>query len=243
MTTNRLRQLVRERPAIGAWCILPSPIVAELMASAGFDFLIFDCQHGSITDSDVHPMLQAVARMPVTPVVRVVGNDPQVIGRALDAGAEGVIVPMVNSAEDARRAAAACRYHPEGTRSWARTRADLFLGSDPAVVNREVLCLVMIETEEAVANAAAIAATPGVDGIFVGPADLGLTLGVSPGAAADNAPLAAALADVVVACHDAGRIPGIAGGTAYIEQGFRIVTTTSDIGLIRGAAAHAPVVQ
>ncbi len=147
--------------AFGGWCCLGSAFSAELLGSLGFDYVCVDCQHGLTGYDAMWPMVQALRGTGATPVVRAPANDGPWLGKALDAGAEAVIVPMVNSAEEALRAAAACRYAPEGVRSYGPVRAGLLLGDDAAAVNRAVTCLVMIETVAAVAVADAICATPG----------------------------------------------------------------------------------
>jgi 4-hydroxy-2-oxoheptanedioate aldolase len=236
---NRMRAAAADGAAYGAWCSIPSPLTAELLAGAGFDFLILDCQHG-IDFSDLLPMLQAVSRSVTTPVVRVPGNDPYWIGRALDLGAQAIIVPMVSTRADAERAALACRHFPDGNRSWGPLRSRMFLGADIPHINREVLCLVMIETEEGIGNAREICSVPGIDGIFIGPGDLGITLGIAPGTTEGMERLDAAIETVRQACEEAGIIPGIARGADFVERGFRIVTVTGDLELIGAAAKSIP---
>ena len=248
MTTNRLLDhLRRGGVAIGGWCTTGSPLAAELLAVEGFDYVCADCQHGLMSYDGMVPVLHAVARTGVTPLVRVASNLAADIGKALDAGAEGIIVPMVGSPAEAAQAVASCRYPPEGTRSFGPVRSGLFLGADPPAVNRQVLCLVMIETVEGVAAADEICATPGLDGVYLGPADLAVSMGLSPAPGSPSPEHAAAIETVRRACERAGIVAGIhsAGGAEtagaraaeYVRQGFRMVTVSTDAGLLRAAAA------
>jgi 4-hydroxy-2-oxoheptanedioate aldolase len=225
--------------------MIPSPLVSEFLGVTGFDYVCIDCQHGLIGYDAMVPMLQSMARTGAMPVVRVPGNDPYWIGQALDAGAEAVIVPMVSTRAEAERAAAACRYFPDGTRSFGPVRAGMFLPGTPAEVNEKIVCLVMIETEAGVEAADEICSTPGIDGIYVGPADLSVTLGVAMGwgRSGDDSRLIEALTRVVSACKASGIIPGIhTGNLAQAkrarELGFEMVTVATDVGLLRAAAAE-----
>jgi 4-hydroxy-2-oxoheptanedioate aldolase len=206
------------------------------------EYICIDCQHGLVDYTSLVPMLQAMARFDVTAVVRVASQDPAGIGKALDAGAEAVIVPMVDSAETAARVAAACRFPPRGTRSYGPTRAAVMFGGETAVLNDHVLCLVMIETEEGVNNADEIAATAGVDGVYIGPADLAISLGETPGGLIPGRH-ASAVAHILDRCRAHGIIPGIHaydGATArqYSAMGFRMVTCAGDLRLLREGLAR-----
>src|SRR5579871_1937588 len=173
---NRIREaLVDGRPSFGAWCCLEGSLAAEFMGGAGFDWVIVDAQHGAPAVAGLVPVLQALQIGGTPAVVRVPWTDPPTIMRVLDLGAAGVLVPMVNNPADAAAAAAAMRYPPDGIRSYGQTRPRYASTAD---ANADVVLLVMIETVEALANVAAIAETPGVDGLFVGPVDLGLSLGL-----------------------------------------------------------------
>lgn len=246
MTTNKLRELLAGGgSAIGGWLSTPSAFNAEVLAGAGFGYVCVDCQHGLIGYDAMVPLLGAISRSAATPLVRVPFNHTPWMGQALDAGAEGVIVPMVNSAEDAERAAAACRYAPEGVRSFGPTRAGLYLNqASPAEVNREVLCFVMIETLAAVERAEEICSTPGVDGVYVGPADLAISMGVQFGSEPMPAAHGEAIAHVLAVTQAQGIVAGIhtgggADARAAIEQGFRMATVATDASIFRQAvAAH-----
>ena len=243
MTTNRLLEGFREgRTAIGGWCVTGSSLSAELFTVEGFDYLCADCQHGLMSYDAMVPVLQAVARTGTTPVVRVARNDTGEIGKALDAGAEAVVVPMVNSRAEAEMAAAACRYAPDGVRSFGPVRSGFFLGNDPTTVNRQVACLVMIETIRAVEVADAICSTSGVDGIYVGPVDLAVSMGLAPSLGPPSSKEHEdAIETIRLACERAGVMAGIhtGGGAqarARLDQGFQMVTVSTDAVLLRTAA-------
>jgi 4-hydroxy-2-oxoheptanedioate aldolase len=187
------------------------------------------------------PMLQAMRYAETTPVVRIPFNDTPWFGKALDAGAEGVIVPMVNSRGDAERAVTATRYGPLGVRSFGPVRSGMLVGSDPDAVNREVLCLVMVETAEAVERAEEICSTPGVDGIYIGPADLAISLGLAVSQMFE----AQVHVDAIDHARDAavrnGIIAGIHTGSgaqarAFADAGFRMCTISSDAWWLRQMA-------
>src|SRR3990172_7455434 len=188
MRPNTVKQLWREgKVAVGGWLGIPSSYSAEMMAHQGFDWLCIDTQHGAIDFSAALPMLQAISTTPTIPFVRVPWNDPSVIMKYLDAGAYGVIVPMIQTRADAEAAVAACRYPPEGMRSAGPFRASLYAGPDYlAEANREVACVVMIETPQALDNLDAIASVPGVDALYIGPSDLSQALGLGARYDANN---------------------------------------------------------
>jgi 4-hydroxy-2-oxoheptanedioate aldolase len=219
--------------ALGAWMFFREPLVAESAGDAGYDYVCIDMQHGLADYRDTVAMLQGVSRTPATPVVRVPWNEPAMIGRVLDAGALGVIIPMVNTAEEAAQAVAACRYAPVGKRSLGPIGAMVRHGSGYfRWANERVACLPMIETIEAVENIDAILAVPGIDAIYVGPADLSLTLGLPP--MMDNADelFQNALTTIVEACRRHGVVAGIQASAALtetrVQQGFQMVTVGYD---------------
>lgn len=236
---NRLKALLSAgETAIGLACALGNAQIAEEFAMAGFDFIYIDQQHGLTSQDSLTEMLRAIAPSETTPLVRVAQNDSALIGQALDAGAEGVIVPMVNNAAEAALAAQACRYYPQGSRSWGPIRARYGLGADPETVNREVLCLVMIETTEALNNVEEIITTPGVDGVYIGPADLGLSLGGQPlNIEQTNDPLQIkAISRIRNACLDNNRIVGVTGNPEKLSaERFNMITAALDFALIRKA--------
>jgi 4-hydroxy-2-oxoheptanedioate aldolase len=226
---------------IGAWCSIPSSIPAEFLASEGFDYVGVDCQHGLAGPDTLVPMLQAIGRYQVPAVVRVPVGSGWWIQRALDSGAEAVIVPMVNSAAEAAAAVRHCRYPPVGERSYGPIRSELVVGVAPGEVNDAVACLVMIETEAGVQAAEAICATPGVDGVYTGPADLAISLGLAPRLTPVPGPHAEAMARVLAACEAHGIVAGVHAGSGdqarrYVEMGYRMVTIGSDLAMMRTAA-------
>ena len=171
--------------AIGAWLSLRDPFLAEVAATAGYDYVCIDMQHGLADLAQTVTMLHAMARTPAVPLVRVPWNETGIIGRVLDAGALGVIIPMVNTPDEARRAVDACRYAPAGTRSFGPLGAAVRHGADYALeANDAVACIPMIETRQAIESIDEILAVPGIDAAYVGPADLALTYGLPP--AIDN---------------------------------------------------------
>lgn len=225
------------RASVGAWVSLADAVSVEMMGRAGFDFAILDTQHGGITWNDLLPAVQGLGLGGTPALVRVGWTDPMQIMRALDVGALGVVVPMVSTPAQARTAAEACRYPPDGIRSFGRVRSYY----DASGTDVQPLCFVMIETAEALENLDAIAATPGVDGLFVGPVDLALSLGLG---AALQMPeqVFAAIGDVIAACARHDRISGCAGlglvnAKRMVDVGLQFVTLGSDAGYVRRGAA------
>ncbi|MFI5932125.1 HpcH/HpaI aldolase/citrate lyase family protein [Actinoplanes sp. NPDC051494] len=239
---NRLR---RREQLVGYWMSCDNPIGAERVAGVGYDYVGVDGQHG-VTDPSRWPVLMMAvdAMRRSAGVVRVPSVDPILIGAALDAGARAVIVPMVETAEEALVAARACRHWPRGTRSLAGpVRAELRMGSVPAELDEAVACIVMIETAAAYRNLGAICAVPGVDAVYVGPADLTVALGGRYfGDPAVDADLGAALKEIVAAAAAGGLAAGIHcpdGATAAtrLADGFTFATVSSDITHLQEAAA------
>jgi 4-hydroxy-2-oxoheptanedioate aldolase len=223
-------------PAFGAWCTIPSPLSAEIMGQFGFDWVCVDLQHGLAGLESAAPMLQAITVTGATPLVRVPANEPWLVMRVLDLGASGVVVPLVGSPEEAERAARACRYPPDGVRSWGPVRTSAALGADARERNDRVLCIVMIETREGVENLDAICAVPGVDGVYVGPRDLGLTHGLSPGSELESL-----IGRIVSTCRRHGVPAGIharsgASARAYAEAGFLFASVATDRELLARSA-------
>lgn len=246
---TRLRQLWDQgRPTLNGWCSIGSPFAAEIMAAQGFDSLTVDMQHGALDYSDLLPMLQAMRASGATLIARVPWLDPAQVMKALDAGAEGIICPMVNTPEDAARLVSYLRYPPEGQRSFGPTRAAYAHGPGYAQeANRRILGLAMIETAEAFANRAAIIATPGLDGIYVGPADLtqSLSAGRFPfGVDRQEPEMVAAIRDIAATCRAQGIVAALhCGSPDYARQaidwGFNMVTVGGDVGFLASAASAA----
>ncbi len=226
---------------LGAWLSVGSNVTAEAVARVGFDFVCVDTQHGPIDFSESVSLIQGIELGGSNPVVRVPWNEPGVIGRMLDAGAQAIIVPMVNTAADAEAVVRSCRYAPTGARSYGPTVVGLRHDDYVAWAIDHVAVIPMIETAEAVRNIDEILAVPGIDAIYVGPADLSLTLGLAPRNNDDSEPFRDALERIVGACRNAGVVPGAhcVGGVAQrrAEQGFQMLTVSSDIASMRAAMA------
>lgn len=223
------RRLRDGETLLGAACYLGSVIIAEMMSGLGLDFIYIDQQHGLTSYDTMLAMIRAVDRNRTAPLVRVASNDPGPIGQALDAGADGVIIPMVNSRDDAERAAAACRYGPQGMRSYGPLRAALTRGGDVRAADERVLCLVMVETQAGVDRVREIASTPGIDGVYIGQADLAVSLGLQPELRIQPGRHEAAVKTILEACGEAGIAAGINGDPATMRAaGFRIITAGSD---------------
>jgi 4-hydroxy-2-oxoheptanedioate aldolase len=235
---DTLRQRMQSgQGAVGGWMSFDSAYAAELVGCTGFDAVVVDCQHGMAGHAQMVAMLQALSHTPAVPLVRVSGNNLPEINRALDAGAWGVICPLVNSAAEARAFGRACRYPltgTEGERSFGPARGLLVGGADyPKQANAQVLALAMIETRAALDACDEIAAEPSIDGLFIGPSDLGLALGLGTAAAHTQPELAAAIARVQAAAAAHGKFVGIWCATAemakaMLAQGLHLVVPGHD---------------
>jgi 4-hydroxy-2-oxoheptanedioate aldolase len=230
------------RTAFGLWMTVPGSIGAEIFAGTGVDYVCVDQQHGVIDYDSMVPMFQAIRAAETAPITRVLSNDPFLIMKALDAGAWGVIVPLINDAEDAARAVSACRYPPQGIRSYGPVRAAGVIGSrDPEELGGEVVCLVMVETRQALERVDEIAGTSDLDGIYIGPSDLALSLGLTPGLDIKEGEHAEAVTRIREACHRNGIAAGIHAPSGewarkHAEAGFDMVTVATDATLLRAAA-------
>ena len=221
------------KSTVGAWLMMPSAYSAELMAHQGFDWLTVDMQHGVIDYADCVSMITAINTTSTIPFVRVPWNDPAIIMKVLDAGAYGVVVPLINTRADAEAAVAACRYPPQGIRSNGANRAMFYGGDYVSQANEQIACIPMIETKQAIENLDDILSVPGVDAIYVGPSDLSFALGLPP--RMDNEdPLHVETVDrILAACKRHGIAGGIhTGGPAFtrrfLDRGFQMVTLTAD---------------
>lgn len=246
MRRNALRALkAAGTPIVNAWLAIPSSYAAEVVAHSGYDAITVDAQHGMIGFDTALTMLQAISTTAAVPLVRPSGLVPSEIMRWLDAGSYGIICPMISSRADAEALVAACRYPPAGTRSYGPARGLLYGGSDYfAHADAEIIVLAMIETAEGLRNLDAIVATPGLDGIYVGPNDLCLALGLPPVVESDEPASIAAVARIRAACAAHGSIAGIfcssgAAAARRIAEGFDLVTPGNDVTLLRGAATAA----
>ena len=245
MISNTAKQKMQSgQPAFGFALGMGSPLNAELISRSGIDFVMIDRQHGSWGEDSAIAALVAIFGSSAIPMARVARNDYTFIGRLLDEGVMGMIVPMVDTAEQARAAAESCLLPPEGQRSWGWGRAKLY-GADYAErINEELFVAVQLESAEAVRNAEAILSTPGIDGCWTGPSDLSLSLGFHPSEMDDREEHARALEAILEACKNTGKIPGIAGRSVEdalhrASQGFRFIVATSDGGLLESGASSA----
>lgn len=239
MRENRLRALwQKDQAAVNGWLAIGNSFSAETMAHQGWDTLTIDLQHGVIDYQAMVPMLQAISTTPTVPIVRVPWLEPGIIMKSLDAGAYGLICPMVNTREDAQKFVAWSSYAPKGTRSFGPIRALLYGGADyPTHANNTIVRFAMIETAQALDNLDAIMSVEGLDAIYIGPSDLSLALGCRPVFDDVDPPVAQAidhiLARATVHGIKAGVHNGIAeGALARIAKGFRFVTVSSDARLM-----------
>ena len=222
------------KQTVGAWIGMDSAYSVEVMAGLGFDWLCLDLQHGLLDYNDAKKMLPAISTTRTMPFVRVPWNEPYEIMKVLDAGAYGVVIPLVNNREEAERAVAACRYPPKGIRSFGPMRAAMYGGRGYAKeANNEIACIVMIETKEALDNLDEILSTPGVDAVYIGPADLAFALDLTP-TGDNNDPKHVATVDRIFdACKKHNVAAGIHTGSLeysqrYLKQGFHMVTLGTD---------------
>jgi 4-hydroxy-2-oxoheptanedioate aldolase len=239
MRENRLRTLWRnDQAAVNGWLAIGNSFAAETMAHQGWDTLTIDLQHGMIDYQAMVPMLQAISTTPTVPIVRVPWLEPGIIMKSLDAGAYGLICPMVNTREDAQKFVAWSSYAPRGTRSFGPIRALLYGGADyPTHANDTIVRFAMIETAQALDNLDAIMSVEGLDAIYIGPSDLSLALGCRPVFDDVDPPVAQAIDHILAraTAHGikAGVHNGIAeGALARIAKGFRFVTIGSDARLM-----------
>jgi 4-hydroxy-2-oxoheptanedioate aldolase len=236
MTTNLLQDtLATGARALGAWMFLREPALAHAAARLDYDYVCIDVQHGLQSFDDVTAMVAAVAGGTATPMVRTPWNEPGLVGRFLDAGALAIVFPMINTAEDARRAVAACRYAPGGDRSLGPIGAGLLHGPDyVATADQVVMPIPMIETASALEHIDEILAVDGVDTIYVGPADLALSMGLRPGLDNDDPAYGEAIETIVDACGRHGVVPGIHCSPKLAAkrrgQGFRMLSVGYDFG-------------
>ncbi len=217
--------------------------MAEILGDIDFDYINLDFQHGLIDYTEAVPVLQSLTGTDAVLTCRVPWNEPGIIGKVLDAGAMGVIIPMVNSVAEAEQAVRSCRYAPDGARSFGPVRAARLFGPDYASrANDEVACIPMIESAAAIADLDNILDVPGIDAVYVGPADLAISLGLPPGSDNDAPVFQEALAAVIDGCNKRGIAPGIHCIPGLVpkrlEQGFRMVTVTSDMQAM-GSGARA----
>ena len=244
MRPNKIKQIWKDGGyVVNGWLHIPSSWSAEVMAHQGFDSLVIDLQHGMMNFESSVSMMQAISTTDTVPMARIPWNEPGIAGKLMDAGAYGIICPMINTKTECEAFVGAMRYFPDGYRSRGPTRASIYGGHDYAEnANDEVIAMAMIETKQAVDNVVDIVNVPKLDGIYVGPGDLSLTLGCEKvGADIDEPIFNEAIDTILAACKDAGVAAGIhCGAPAYarrmIEKGFQFVTISSDTGLLGNIA-------
>ena len=245
MRENKLRKIWADGGAvINGWLHIPSTWSAELQAHSGLDSLTVDLQHGMASLEQAIEMFQVISTTDTVPMARVTWNEPGLIMRLLDTGAYGIICPMINTREQCEAFVGACRYHPLGYRSMGPVRASVYGGSDYVHhANDTVVALAMIETREALRNVEEIATTPGLDGFYIGPSDLSLSLFDKPGVDFDKPELIEALDTILAAAKNNGLICGIHVGSVeiarrMIERGFQLVTVQSDGSILLNAVKN-----
>lgn len=243
---NVLRETLEQvRPAYGGWCHLNDTFAAEVMGRAGYDWMCVDLQHGQVGPDSLIATLQVLNKTDTPTLVRLPWKgDHGAVWRSLDYGAQGVIVPMIDSVEEAAAIAAACRYPPDGARSWAPIRAALEHPDYSAErANEIVICLIMIETRAGLAQLDEIVALPGVDGVFVGPADLGLAHGLTGSSLHDL------IEPIVAACERHGKLSAVQArdtddALGWARAGMRLIGIGADSGHIEsGARAELDTVR
>lgn len=245
MRESHVRQLWDQgQAALCGWCVIGNSVNAEIVGSSGVDAALVDLQHGMISVADMVTMLQALSHTPATPFVRVPNAEPGIIMKALDAGAFGVICPLVNTADDARCFVDATRYPPLGNRSFGPVRGVLYGGEDYAAHADNVLIrLAMIETLEGLDNLEAICAVDGLDGVFIGPSDLSLALGVEVSLDPTEPTVVAAIARIrdVAKAHDKKVGMFCASGAVarrMAKQGFDFLVPNAEANLLGAAIRH-----
>lgn len=248
MRRNRIaHEIAAGRQVINGWLSTGSAHVAEIMANQGYDSLTIDMQHGVIDDAAAFAMLQAISTTETTPMVRVPWNDPAVLMRVLDAGAFGIVCPMVNSRKEAEAFVAACRYPPRGFRSFGPNRAVLYARASSSrdyaqEAESEILLFAMIETRAGLENLDEIVETPGLDGLYVGPGDLSFALGVAPSMAPADEGVLSAIERIRSSTRAAGLIAAVhtdgpETAAKRFAEGFQLCTLQGDTRLLADGAA------
>ncbi len=244
---NKIKQLWQSgAAAVNGWLAIPNGFAAETMAQAGWDSVTVDLQHGVQDYMSMVTCFQAMQSHPVLPMVRVPWNEPGIVGKVLDAGAYGVICPMVNTVEQAQNFVSYCRYPPAGARSNGPIRAGIYGVSTgyQKTANEEILCIPMIETQQAIDSLEQILDVPGIDAVYIGPSDLGFSMGLIPILDREEPQILEAYDKIIRETSKRGIAACIhCGSSAYakraIGMGFKLVTINNDSGLLLGAARTA----
>ncbi|MEY9981562.1 4-hydroxy-2-oxoheptanedioate aldolase [Bradyrhizobium yuanmingense] len=240
MSINKVKQIWSSGGAVvNAWLSIPSGFAAEVIAQCGFDSVTVDMQHGVQDYRSMVECLQAMGRYTITPMVRVPWNEPGIVGKVLDAGAYGLICPMVNTAQEARNLVSYAKYPPAGTRSNGPIRAGMYsaAGTYQKTANDEIVVLPMVETKTAVENIEQILEVAGIDGVYIGPTDLGFSYGVGPKTDHTEPEILRIYEKVVRECNRRKLNPGIhcsaaEGAARAINMGFKFVTLSDEAGLM-----------
>jgi len=241
---NKVKQMWKAGQAVAnGWLAIPNAFSAEMFAQSGWDSITVDMQHGVQDYLSCVACFQGMHPHPVTPMVRVPWNEPGIIGKVLDAGAYGVICPMVNTPEEARALVQYCNYPPHGTRSNGPIRAGLYGegGSYQKTANDEILVIPMIETKQAIENIGAILDVPGIDGIYVGPSDLSFSYGLEPKLDVEDPFILGIYEKLLTECGKRGVSAGLhCGSSAYakrmIKMGYKLVTVANEVAIMVNAA-------
>ena len=242
MRLNKVKKLwAEDKTALCGWVATESAVLAETLGQAGFDAVVVDLQHGAADIHNLMGFMHAISATPAVPMVRLPGNVPEIIMKSLDFGSYGLICPLINSADDAARFVDAAMYPPEGGRYFATARVVNYAGADYAkYANQEIVKLAMVETKEGLENVEEILAVEGLDGIFVGPTDLALTLGLTPGPEGSQPVLEEAIAHCLAMTQKAGKKAGIfcsggAGSARRRDEGFDLVVATAELYILKKA--------
>jgi 4-hydroxy-2-oxoheptanedioate aldolase len=245
MTIDLRARLTQPDPFYFSWMTLPGAIVAGQVARLPYEGVCIDMQHGLSGFTDVAAMSPAITAAGKPVILRILWNDPGLVGQALDAGAQTVIAPMVNTPAAAAALVKAAKYAPQGMRSWGGYAAVQAAGLVPAdylkQANSRTMIFAMIETEEALGNLDKIAATPGLDGLFVGPNDLSISLGFGLGKDLKIPKLEAAIKSIAAAAKKHKLVPGAFGGSPeacafFAGHGYRFIAAATDVGLMAAGA-------
>ena len=239
MATRLKQRLQAGKACINAWLAIPSGFSAEVMAQCGWDSVTVDIQHGVQDYQSMVQCFQAMTAHPVTPLVRVPWNEPGIIGKVLDGGAMGVICPMVNNKAEAQALATACLYPPVGKRSNGPIRAAMYgeASNYQKTANDEIEVIAMIETQEGIDNIDEILSVPGITGIYIGPSDMGLSLGLIPTLDREEPLILGIYEKLLASCKKHGKFAGLHNGTAsyaaeMFKMGFQLSTIANDSGLM-----------
>ncbi len=246
MRKNELRKLLAGGgTALNGWLSLANSYSAEIMAHQGFDSVTIDLQHGAVDYPAAIGMLQAISTTAAVPMVRVPWNEPILTAKLLDAGAYGVICPMINSKAQAEALVNVCRYPPRGARSFGPNRAVLYGGADYwQHADEEILLFAMVETREALANLEQIVSVDGLDGVYVGPSDLSLSMGKTPTLDPQDGEVVSAIKKICASTRTNGKFAGVHTDSAKTAirrfgDGYQLCTILNDARLLANAAAAA----